>query len=241
LSDRLEYDWTFTVDDFWKPARARSINLQIGTSPRSLEISWEKAHGPTLTVHRPVITLSHHDPAEDCEGLHQDWLLLRESESDQAMYAKPDRYLPHLAADVDTRLLVEEEDIIAHVKDHADVIRKPDDPLSTALHRSYGFIRSISGDTSLPELSGTVGFHEYWKRLQRLLIGATRRGRLPFSKGYSLSHRNPLIFRRAWRYGLFDVESPPVSSQLPKWRATWTSEVGHNVLFLLPCVYKRLS
>lgn len=223
LSDRLEYDWTFIVDDFYQPARARSINLQIGTSPRSLEISWETAHGPTRTVHRPVITLSHHDPAEDCEGLHQDWLLLRESESDHAM------------------LLVEEEDIIAHVKDHADVIRKPDGLLSTALYRSYGLISSISGDTGLPELSDTIGFHEYWKRLQRLLIGATRRGRLPFSKGYSSSHRNPLLLRRAWRYGLFDVDSPPVSSQLPKWRATWTSEVGHNVLFLLPCVYKRLS
>lgn len=73
----------------------------------------------------------------------------------------------------------------------------------------------------------------YWHKFAILTYGCSHPDdirALPYSRGYGVHHRRPVLFYRQNRWGRYEVDDVCRESKRPRWRAAWKFEVFFTIL-----------
>ncbi|CZR65152.1 uncharacterized protein PAC_15052 [Phialocephala subalpina] len=71
----------------------------------------------------------------------------------------------------------------------------------------------------------------YWHKFAVLTYGCAQVEdirALPYSRGYGVEHRRPVLFYRQKRWGHFDVDNACRESKRPRWRAAWKFQLQNK-------------
>jgi hypothetical protein len=115
--------------------------------------------------------------------------------------------------------------ILAHFTDYTGMVKN-----QGPSPWMYGYFQAISILSPLLRVGSTLQLSGYWKRLAAFAMGDPGYRFLPYSQGYGITHSNPTLVRRKYRYGFFDVDTIEKLPSLPGWRGSWSFDVSFNDL-----------